>query len=207
MALTAAACSSARRAPIDYPSDPDKDATYCLRWEPPTYRSVPQLCECAPAKVCQECSWRKEITFKEVCTPGCYEPKCSPCREHKSVEIVATPGRTEWRKAPCACEKDGCCYKAVDIPPTTKCCEVTETEKGLEYCAFKPPQYDVVQQTRLVAVPTPVYRPAQYKVVWQKEEFMPGRWTWVKRTDCCPPCGCGPSLPPRAGFATAPGAD
>lgn len=204
----AVGCSSSRRPPIDYPVDPDPSSTYCLKYLPPTYREVPTLVQCKPAKVCQECSWRKEITFDEVCTPGSYEKKCTPCRTKKSVEVVVEPARTEWVKAPCACEKDGCCFKPVTIPARTKCCDVTETEKGLEYCAFTPPQYSVVQKTRIVAVPTPVYKPAQYDVRWQKEEFMPGRWVWTKRDDCCPPCGCGSTArPTREGFNTAPSAD
>lgn len=207
LALSAVACSSSRRPPIPYPQDPDLASTYCLKYLPPTYRSVPKLVECSPSKVCQECTWRKEVTFEETCKPGCYETKCSPCRTRKSVEVVVTPGRTEWVKAPCACEKDGCCYKAVEVPARTRCCEVTETEKGLEYCAFKPPEYDVVQKTRIVSVPRPVYKPAEYRVQWQREEFMPGQWVWTKRDDCCPnPCG-GASRPAREGFNYAPPAD
>ncbi len=126
----AVGCSSSRRPPIDYPVDPDPSSTYCLKYLPPTYREVPKLVECSPSKVCQECSWRKEITFEEVCTPGRYEKKCTPCREKKSVEIVVEPARTEWVKAPCACEKDGCCFKPVTIPARTKCCDDHRDREG-----------------------------------------------------------------------------
>jgi len=206
VAFFAVGCSSSRRPPIDYPRDADPSSTYCLKYLPPTYREVPKLVECSPSKVCQECSWRKEITFEEVCTPGRCEKKCTPCREKKTVEVVVTPGRTEWVKAPCAGEKNGCCFKPCEIPARTKLCEVTETEGGLEYCAVTPPTYDVVQKTRLIAVPSPVYKPAQYQVKWCKEEFMPGRWVWVERDDCCPP-RCAPTRPDRGSFNTAPSAD
>lgn len=201
--VTAGCASSRGRPPIPYPEDPSKDSTYCLKYLPPTYREVPHLVECAPSKVCQECSWKKEVTFETVCTPGRYDVKTTPCRTRKTVELVVEPARTVWAKASCQGEKD--CYKPCETPARTKCCEVTETENGLAYCAFTPPEYQVVQKTRIIPVQTPVYRPAQYRVVHRKEEFMGGRYVWVKRDDCD---GCPPTrAPQREGFNYAPPAD
>ncbi|MCC7140259.1 MAG: hypothetical protein IT460_17700 [Planctomycetes bacterium] len=190
LVLSACASSSGRRPSAPpFPTDPDVDATYCRVWVPPTYREVPRLVECAPCRVEHEKAFRRELTFKEVCTPGSYETKCTPCRTRTEVEVQATPGRTDWAKVDCGCGT-GECYRPVEVPPTTCSCEKTVTEKGVSYCAFHAPTYDVVMKEKRVCVDRPVHVPAEYRVVWEKQEFEPGRWEWHKRTDCAEPtCG------------------
>lgn len=193
--LSLAACagsparSSGRPAPPPFPTDPDVDASYCRVWVPPTYREVPRLVECAPSRCDSEKVWRRELTFSEVCTPGSYETKTTPCRTRTEMEVQATPGRTEWATVDCGCAP-GECFHPVRVPPTTCTCEKTVTEKGVSYCAFTPPTYDVAMKEKRVCVERPVYHPAEYRVVWEKQEFEAGRWEWRKRTDCAQP-GCG----------------
>jgi hypothetical protein len=195
-----------------YPDDPDPCATYCLVWVPPTYRDVPKLVCCQPETCGTERFFRRKIDFEEVCTPPCYEKKCTPCRTHTEEVVEATPARREWIKTSC-CGCDGAeCYKPVVCPPTYKMCEKTVTEQGVEYCAYKPPQYDIVEHVSTVCVDRPVHNPGEYKVQWCKEEFQPGHWEWRRTMHCdcptCPPkpnCGCGPSR--RGDFSSAPAKD
>jgi len=164
---------------------------------PPTYREVPRLVCCSPERCTTEKVFRRKVEFEQICKPGCYTEKKRPdvCRTEEIVEVV--PGRTEWVRTNCECAPCPECYKQVEIPPCYKKCEKTVTEEGVKYCAFTPPQYDLVAKVKTVAVDRPVHVPGEYKIEWCKEEFQPGHWEW-RRTDCgcpkrcdCPkPCAC-----------------
>lgn len=181
-----------------YPTDPDPCAAYCLVWVPQTYREVPTLVECKPS--CTDCKsvWAKQINFCETCTPSHYEPRCRPdvCREYGVVEV--TPGYTDWESVEC-CPAPGvcgkpCCYRPVKRPPTYKVCKKTETEQGIEYCAYTPPEYEVYRYDTLVGMCAPVHSPAEYKVAYKQELFENGHYAWIKRD-----CGCAPARtePPK----------
>jgi hypothetical protein len=172
---------------------------------PETYRNVPRVVETDPGTCREEKICRKKIDFEEVCVPGSYEGRSSPdiCRRYALVE--ASPARTDWVKVKCCGANTACCYRPVDVPPSYKVCEKTETEEGIEYCAFTPPQYDIVQRDRYEVISRPVYTPAQYGVVYEKQLFDSGHYEWQKRytgcsaprSDCpkatCTPTPCGPS--------------
>ena len=201
-----------------YPVDADPCSAYCLCWVPPTCREVPHLVCCKPEVCCKEKVFRNRVDFEEVCTPGCYEKKTCPCKTRTMEFVQTTPGHREWQRVDC-CGPCPECYCPVDCPPTYKCCEKTVTEKGVEYCAFKPPQYDVVAKCRKECVEMPVHVPAQYKVVWENEPFQPGHWEWRKNPNCvcpsCQPAPCAPPPPPpcacppirRGDFSYAPAKD
>jgi hypothetical protein len=226
--LSASACASSR-TPMKppFPTDPDPCASYCLVWVPPEYREVPRVVPCE-GKIVTEKVCRSRVELEETCTPGHYEARRSPdvCRQWAIVE--AEPARTEWRTVKCCDEKNGCCYKPVEIPAQYKVCERRETEKGIEYCAFTPPEYDVKPVVKHDALSVPHYVPGEAKVVYDKQLFAEGHWEWkVKYCGCQPPkkdcpkppvcapqppaggCGCGaPATPPRQGdFSYAPAAN
>ncbi len=213
---TAGCSSSSSRMPVAPPADPDPDATYCLVWVPPAYREVPRVVPCGSGHVRSERAERVVYDFEEVVKPGCYEAKCTPDRCRTTQEIEATPARREWVKVEC-CGPDGQdCYRSVEVPPTYRVCEKTVTEKGVEYCAFTPPQYDVVAHERRECIERPVYVPPEYRVVYERECFEAGHWEWQKRyTGCseparpCAPAPAAPScggcrVPRRGDFSHAP---
>lgn len=206
LALFAAGCSS--RAPAPFPADPDPCAAYCPKWVPPVYRSVPKLCV-GPSKTCVENVTVKRVEFCETCKPGVCETRCVPdqCRQYGAVEVE--PARNEWVQVkcpdPCGCGGE-CCWKQVRVPPKYKWCPKCETEEGFTYCAFTPPEYDVVPVTVTRCEKVKRYVPPSFKVVWQQDLYEPGHWTWVRRYDCpeCPPCPSKPDCAPMGAPCGAP---
>ena len=211
-AVTLAACASSNKpSKPAFPTDvlPVDDChAYCLVWVPPQCREVPHLVCCKKPTKC-ETVFRKEIGFEECCKPGCYEKRCCPCKCETEEVVEVTPRRTEWERVACRGPYDDC-YRPVEIPPTYRWCPKTVTEAGVEYCAFKPPVYDVVEKDRLLCVQREVYVPAEWKVVWEREEFAPGHWEWqCTKCDCapppcppppkCAPCSCACPVTPACG--------
>ncbi len=222
--LGLAGCSSAGHGP--FPTDPEPCATYCPKWVEPVYRPVPRLVETRPSCMQTVKVPMQRVEFAEVVKPAEYTPKCVPdeCRKYAAVEVE--PAHDEWVKVACA-DPCGCtskeCWKQIRVPAKYKWCEKTETEKGFKYCAFTPPEYEIVPHTVTSCQPVQRYVPAQYGVMWDKELFQPGHWSWEKRYDCgeakrpCPPTGsCAPiyggpsgsgSIAPREDFSRCPCAD
>ena len=170
-----------------YPVDPDPCATYCMVWVPPTYRDVPRVCP-GQGGTCSETVCRKRIELEEVCTPGHYEKKCSPdvCRKYAIVE--AEPAHTEWKKVKCCTPcgpAAGCCFRPVEVPAQYKVCERQDSEKGIEYCTFTPPEYGVKPVCVYDKLKVTHYVPAEAKIIHEKQLFQPGHWEWQQRY-----CGC-----------------
>ena len=212
--LATAGCASSKGPRPPFPSDPDACAAYCLKWVEPVYRDVPVV-----SGPCGKCVTQKvrveRVEFDEVVKPGCYETRRTPdrCRQFGAVEVE--PARDEWVRVacndPCGCGVNKDCYKPVRIPPKYKWCEKTETEKGIAYCAFTPPEYAIVPRTVTKCETVERYVPADPKVTYRKELFEPGHWVWEKRYDCpscekkaCPP---RPNCAPCGDFRRCPSAD
>ena len=209
-----AGCSSNRPQKPPFPAGAEDCSTYCLVWVPPVYRDVPQVVPCKPACLKVETVCVRKTEFDEVVRPATCEKKCSPCTTHTEAVVQATPGCDRWVKTKCGCSCDEC-YRHERIPPTYKLCDKTVTDKGVEYCAYREPEYDVVPRVKVCKEKRETYQPAEYGVVWGKELFQEGHWQWEKRTcdkpacapkpTCAPKpaCGCGS----RAGFESAPARD
>ena len=210
----AAGCSSSGpRVPSKppFPVGAEDCSTYCLVWVPPTYRDVPRVECCKPGRVENQSRCVAKVEFDEVCRPGRYEPKCTPCTTRTEAVVQASPGSDRWVPTKCA-DACGCntgdCYRHERIPPTYKVCDKTVTEKGVEYCAYREPEYDVVARTKYCKECVEVYKPAEYRVVRDKELFQEGHWQWQKR-DCAPVCAPAPRCAPaaRKGFECCPPKD
>jgi hypothetical protein len=190
-----------------YPVGAGTCDTYCLVWVPPVYRDVPKVVCCKPGGVTQEKVCVRKTEFDEVCRPGCYEPKRTPdrCRTEE-VAVQCAPGSDRWVPTNCPCDC-GECFRHERIPPRYRLCDKKVTEKGVEYCAYTPPEYDVVPRVKRVVETQDVYRPAEFGVTWEKELFQCGHWEW-RKTDCrqpAPPC-VAPRAP-RPGFGCCPSKD
>jgi hypothetical protein len=217
-AFAAAGCGSGGVRPNDpshaalppYPADADPCAAYCLVWVPPVYRDVPKLCPC-PGHTVKETIPEQKVVFEEVCKPGCYETREIPDRCRHSAIVQVSPSREEWLPVSCPggcpCEPgQGNCWKRVVLPPEYKVCETTQTEKGVQYCAFTPPEREVVAKTVRCDVTHTRYVPADYSVTYVKELVTAGHYEWQVRYDCAEPmlppikkvcvpktgCGCVP---------------
>ena len=222
-----AGCSSNRPPKPPFPAGAENCSTYCLVWVPPVYRDVPEVVPCKPGCVKVETVCVRKTEFDEVCRPGRYEKKCSPCTTHQEAVVQATPGSDRWVKTKCGCSCDEC-YRHERIPPTYKICDKTVTDAGVEYCAYQEPEYDVVPRVKICKEKRETYQPAEYGVKWRQELFQAGHWQWEKRncdTPKCAPkptyvpkpacgcptaprCGCGSTLvAPRPGFERAPSRD
>lgn len=207
--------SSSRKNPnLPFPVGAEDCSTYCRVWVPPTYRDVPEVVCCKPGKCQTKEVCVRKVEFQEVVRPGCYETKRSPCRCHKEEAFVqVSPGSDRWVPTTCGCSCQDC-FRHERIPPTYKLCEKTVTDKGVEYCAFQEPEYDVVPCAKTVKEKVSVYKPAEYSVRWNQELFQEGHWEWRKCNNPAPAqCGpCAPPTPPcgcnvRQGFGSAPSRD
>ena len=210
--LAAGGCSSGPRpgsAAAPYPTDPDPCATYCMVWVPPTYRDVPRVVPGCGGTTC-ETVCRKKVDLVETCTPGHYESKCTPDQCRRWAIVEAEPAHTEWKKVKCCTPcgtAPGCCFQPVEVPAQFKVCEKHETEKGIEYCTFTPPEYDVKAVCKTEKMKFSHYVPAEAKVVYDKELFQAGHWEWQKRycgcekakPDCPRPPVCAPQPPADGG--------
>ena len=207
----AAGCSSSRpcdSSRIPFPVGADDCSVYCRVWVPPTYRCVPDVVQCKPGHVDRDIICTQKVEFQEVCRPGCYEPKRSPCRCHKEEAYVqCSKGSDRWVPTTCGCSCQDC-YRHERIPPSYKLCEKTVTDKGVEYCAYHPPEYDVVPKVKRVKECVDVYKPAEFAVRWKQELFQEGRWEWRKCLNPPDPCTEGPGgASVRKGFGCAPSRD
>ena len=158
----AAGCSSGRSTEssrIPFPVGVDDCSVYCRVWVPPTYRDVPKVVCCKPGRLEREVVCAKKVEFDEVCRPGSYVKKCLPCRCHTEEAYVPDcPGSHKWVPTTCGCTCEDC-FRYERTPPTYKLCEKTVTDKGVEYCAYHEPEYDVVACAKTVKECVDVYKP------------------------------------------------
>ncbi len=208
----AAGCSSGGSndaSRLQFPVGAGNCETYCRVWVPPTYRDVAKVVQCKPGRCERKVVCTQKVEFDEVCKPGCYEPKRSPCHcQKEEVLVQCSPGSDRWVPTTCGCSCQDC-FRHERIPPSYKLCDKTVTDKGVEYCAFREPEYDVVPRVKQVKECVDVYKPAQFAVKWEKELFQCGRWEWQKCNNPAPvPCCDTPGgYSVRKGFGSAPSRD
>jgi hypothetical protein len=228
--LASAACGSASIASKPagaippFPADADPCAAYCLVWVPPVYRDVPEVIP-GCGKCVDVTLPATKVVYEEVCKPGCYQTRQIPDRCRHNAIVQVSPPHEEWvpvacgATGPCGCSDAETCWKRVVIPGDYKVCETVETEKGIQYCAFTPPEREVVAKTVRCDVKHSQYVPAEAKVCWHKECIVPGHYEWKVRYDCatpmmpplkttCVPCsGCGCVPCDRGDFTACPPKD
>ena len=171
-----------------FPVDADPCAAYCLVWVPPVYRDVPTYCPKPGCEVTERVPMEK-VVFEEVCKPGCYTPHQTPDRCRRNAIVQVGPSREEWVQVSCpggaCCDPGrGDCWKRIVHPPEYKVCETCETEKGISYCTYCPPEREVVAKTVRCDIERTRYIPADLEIVWKKECMVPGHYEWQVRYDC-----------------------